>query len=90
MGLLSLEKTVAVLATVLKCVISGHREERRTFLREAPQEDERRQPGAAGKNILTAHKKKKVSWQKWVSPGSGCPGRLLQYPPLGKLLYAAG
>lgn len=58
MGSLSLEKAVAVLATVLKCVVSCHRKERQTFLREAPREDERSQPEAAGKNILTACKKK--------------------------------
>lgn len=41
MGWLSLEKAVAVLATVLECLICGYREERWMFLREAPQKNER-------------------------------------------------
>lgn len=57
MGLLTLEKAVAVLAAVLKGLTCGHRERRWTFLRESPGEDERRQQEAAGKNILTTRKK---------------------------------
>lgn len=41
MGLLSLKKAVAVLATAFKCLTGGYREERQTFLREAPGKDER-------------------------------------------------